>query len=57
MPVNANGYALIGLTGIVACLVAILTFALLRFVSAAQGDAPAEQDQRRGSGDSVGRAA
>lgn len=36
MPINANGYALIGLTGIVGCLVAILTFALLRFVSAAR---------------------
>jgi PAS domain S-box-containing protein len=49
MPINANGYALIGLTGIVACLVAILTFALLRFVSAARET----RQQNRTSGGEV----
>ncbi len=33
---NANGYALIGLTAIIGALVAVVTFALLRFASAAR---------------------
>jgi signal transduction histidine kinase len=36
MTVSPSAYALIGLTGIVACLVAILTFAVLRMVAAAR---------------------
>jgi signal transduction histidine kinase len=35
MTLSPSGYALIGLTAIVACLVAVFTFALLRFVAAA----------------------
>lgn len=34
--VNAGTYAIVGLTAIVACLVAMLTFAVLRFVAAAR---------------------
>src|SRR5947209_8064513 len=36
MTLTPSAYALIGLTGIVACLVAVLTFALLRLASAAR---------------------
>src|SRR5262245_47715148 len=36
MQLSPNGYALLGLTGMVAALVAVLTFALLRFVGAAR---------------------
>ncbi len=36
MGISAGGYALLGLTGIVALLVAILVYALLRFASAAR---------------------
>ena len=36
MPISPNATALIGLTAIVACLVAVLTFALLRFIFAAR---------------------
>jgi len=36
MTLTAGGYALLGLTAIVACLVALLTFAVARFVSAAR---------------------
>src|SRR5712692_1704914 len=36
MPISPNGYALIGLTAIVGALVAVLTFALLRFAAAAK---------------------
>jgi nitrogen-specific signal transduction histidine kinase len=36
MPLSPSASAIIGLTGIVACLVAVLTFALLRFVFAAR---------------------
>jgi signal transduction histidine kinase len=36
MPITPSGYALIGLTAIVACLVAILTFAVLRLIGAAR---------------------
>ena len=36
MGVSGSGYALIGLTAIVACLVAVLMFALLRFIAAAR---------------------
>ena len=36
MNLNANAYALIGLTGIVAALIGILMFAVLRFASAAR---------------------
>src|SRR6202795_2057309 len=36
MPISPNGYALIGLTAIVGALVAVLTFALLRFSAAAR---------------------
>jgi PAS domain S-box-containing protein len=36
MRLSPNAYALIGLTTIIACLAAILTFALLRFIAAAR---------------------
>lgn len=36
MTLSPSAYALIGLTGIVACLVAVLTFAVLRLISAAR---------------------
>src|SRR5688572_16137784 len=36
MTVSPSVYALVGLTAIVACLVAILTFAVLRLISAAR---------------------
>jgi two-component system, NtrC family, sensor histidine kinase HydH len=36
MPLTPSGYAFLGLTALVACLVAILTFAMLRIVSAAR---------------------
>ena len=41
MPLTPGGYAFLGLTTLVACLVAVLTFAILRFASAAR-------DARRG---------
>src|SRR5881397_4348761 len=41
MPLTPGGYAFLGLTTLVACLVAVLTFAILRFASAAR-------DTRRG---------
>lgn len=41
-----SGYALLGLTAIVACLVAVVTFALLRFFDAAR-----ETRRRRGNGE------
>jgi PAS domain S-box-containing protein len=37
MTLTPNGYALLGLTALVACLVSILTFAMLRLASAARG--------------------
>jgi PAS domain S-box-containing protein len=36
MPLTPGGYAFLGLTTLVACLVAVLTFAILRFASAAR---------------------
>jgi signal transduction histidine kinase len=45
MNLNPDAYALIGLTALVACLVAVLTFALLRFSAAAR-----DTRRNRGSG-------
>ena len=39
LPVNPQAYALLGVTALVAVLVAVVTWALLRFVSAATRDA------------------
>ena len=36
MPLTPSGYAFLGLTALVACLVAVLTFAILRFAAAAR---------------------
>ncbi|HEY6213321.1 MAG TPA: hypothetical protein VIW45_13610, partial [Vicinamibacterales bacterium] len=33
---NPNAYTLVGMTAIIACLMALLTYALLRFVQAAR---------------------
>jgi signal transduction histidine kinase len=47
MPLTPAGYALIGLTGLVAALVSVVVFALLRFVAAAR----AARRPSRGGGD------
>ena len=47
MPLTPSGYAFLGLTALVACLVAVLTFAILRFGAAAR---TARRSLHEGSG-------
>src|SRR5260370_39803940 len=50
MALSPNGYALLGLTGMVAALVSAMTFALLRFVGAARD---ARQQMRGNAGETA----
>ena len=54
---NGYGYALIGLTAIVAALVAVLAFALLRFMAAARDTRRHMREGGDGNGAAVGGAA